>query len=261
MTEIGALPPRLARRVAAARRAVVLTGAGVSEESGLGTFRGPGGLWEEFRPEELATPQAFARHPRRVWDWYAARHRTMAAAAPNAAHRALARWPALFPSFLLVTQNIDQLHQRAGSPEVIELHGTLMAARCASCGARRPMAELIAPAGPSEPTGGESPPRCGCGGLWRPDVVWFGEELPMEAIARAQRAAASCDLFVSAGTSATVFPAAGLIALAHQAGAVIVEVNPEATAFSALADLRLPGAAGTHLPALTAAIEACRSPG
>src|SRR5688572_14812511 len=211
MTEIVALAPRLARRVAAARRAVVLTGAGVSEESGLGTFRGPGGLWEEFRPEELATPEAFARHPRQVWDWYAARHRTMAAAAPNAAHRALARWPALFPSFLLVTQNIDQLHQRAGSPEVVELHGTLMAARCAACGARRPMAELIAPAGLAAPaglsgsTGDERPPRCSCGGRWRPDVVWFGEELPVEAIARAQRAAASCDFFVSAGTSATVF--------------------------------------------------------
>jgi len=258
MTEIVALAPRLARRVAAARRAVVLTGAGVSEESGLGTFRGPGGLWEEFRPEELATPEAFARRPRRVRDWYAARHRTMAAAAPNAAHRALARWPALFPSFLLVTQNIDQLHQRAGSPEVVELHGTLMAARCGSCGARRPMAELILAGGTIED---ERPPRCSCGGLWRPDVVWFGEELPGEAIDRAQRAAASCDLFVSAGTSATVFPAAGLIALARQAGAVIIEVNPEATAFSDLADLRLPGAAGTHLPALTAAIEACRSPG
>jgi NAD-dependent deacetylase len=258
MTEIPALPPRLARRVAAARRAVVLTGAGVSEESGLGTFRGPGGLWEEFRPEDLATPEAFARQPRRVWDWYAARHRTMAAASPNAAHRALARWPALFPSFLLVTQNIDQLHQRAGSPEVVELHGTLMAARCASCGARRPMGELIEPAGPAV---ADRPPRCSCGGLWRPDVVWFGEELPKEAIDRAQRAAATCDLFVSAGTSATVFPAAGLIALARQAGALIIEVNPEATAFSALADLRLPGAAGHHLPALTAAIEACRSPG
>jgi len=258
MTEIVALAPRLARRVAAARRAVVLTGAGVSEESGLGTFRGPGGLWEEFRPEELATPEAFARRPRRVWDWYAARHRTMAAAAPNAAHRALARWPALFPSFLLVTQNIDQLHQRAGSPEVVELHGTLMAALCGSCGARRPMAELILAGGPTED---ERPPRCSCGSLWRPDVVWFGEELPREAIDRAQRAAASCDLFVSAGTSATVFPAAGLIALARQAGAVIIEVNPETTAFSDLADLRLPGAAGTHLPALTAAIEACRSPG
>ncbi len=261
MTEGPALAPRHARRVAAARSAVVLTGAGVSEESGLGTFRGPGGLWEEFRPEELATPEAFARHPGRVWSWYAARHRVMAVAAPNAAHRALVRWPALFPSFLLVTQNIDRLHQRAGSPEVVELHGTLMEARCARCGARRSMAEAVAAA---ESLAGGGPPRCACGGLERPDVVWFGEELPEAAIARAQEAAASCDLFVSVGTSATVYPAAGLIALARGGGALVIEVNPEATPLSALADLRLSGAAGVELPALTAAIAdiaRCRAPG
>jgi NAD-dependent deacetylase len=150
-----------------------------------------------------------------------------------------------------VTQNIDSLHQRAGSPETIELHGSLARARCAACGAGLAMAEAVGRPG--------APPRCACGGPLRPDVVWFGELLPEEAMERAMAAAAACDLFVAVGTSATVFPAAGLIDLAHRSGACLVEVNPEPTAFSGLAALRLLEPAGQALPALTEAIAAWRS--
>jgi NAD-dependent deacetylase len=223
----------------------------VSQESGLGTFRGPGGLWEEFRPEELATPAAFRRAPGTVWRWYAERWRWMAAAAPNPAHRALVRWAQVFPSFTLVTQNIDSLHQRAGSADVVELHGTLAVARCGDCEARLEMDAALALAG--------EPPRCACGGLLRPDVVWFGELLPAAAMERAVSAARRCDLFLAVGTSATVFPAAGLIEFAHGAGACVVEINPEETAFSRLAHLRLAFPAGAVLPALTEAFAACRS--
>ena len=246
------LPEAVTRRVREARSAVVLTGAGVSQESGLGTFRGPGGLWEEFRPEDLATPSAFRRAPATVWRWYAERWRWMAAASPNPAHRALVRWPELFPSFTLVTQNIDRLHQRAGSAEVLELHGTLAIARCSECGGRREMDAALELPG--------EPPRCECGGPLRPDVVWFGELLPPEPMERAVSACRRCDLFLAVGTSATVFPAAGLIEVAHDAGACVVEVNPEETAFSRLAQLRLAAAAGAVLPALTEAFAACRSP-
>jgi NAD-dependent deacetylase len=245
------LPEDLRRRLRSASSAVVLTGAGVSQESGLGTFRGPGGLWEEFRPEELATPSAFRRAPGTVWRWYAERWRGMAAAAPNPAHHALVRWPDLFPSFTLVTQNIDRLHQRAGSQEVLELHGTLALARCGACGRRLEMDDALALPG--------EPPVCACGGPYRPDVVWFGEVLPAEPMARAHSAARRCDLFVAVGTSATVFPAAGLIDVAYGAGAAIVEVNPEETAFSHRAHLRLTAPAGAALPALTEALAACRS--
>ncbi|HVT57438.1 MAG TPA: NAD-dependent deacylase [Thermoanaerobaculia bacterium] len=250
MSEIE-LPDGVAARVRTARSAVVFSGAGVSRESGLDTFRGSGGLWDSVRPEELATPQAFRRDPVRVWRWYAQRFATAAAAAPNAAHRSLVLWEALFPSFLLVTQNVDTLHQRAGSRQVVELHGSLAQARCASCGQLRDMAEAIA-SSPAEP------PRCSCGGLFRPAVVWFGELLPEEALNHAFAAAAGCDLLVSVGTSATVYPAAGLIEEAHRAGACLIEVNPEPTPFSRLAQLRLALPAGEALPRLTAAIEQCR---
>jgi NAD-dependent deacetylase len=154
----------LATRLRAAEQVVAFTGAGVSQESGVGTFRGADGLWERFRPEELAHPRAFALHPARVWSWYAPRFGRLAEAEPNAVHRALARWPGFFPVFTLVTQNVDGLHQRAGSPEVVELHGSLREARCHACASRRPMEEAVLES-PSEP------PRCACGGRYRPDVV------------------------------------------------------------------------------------------
>jgi NAD-dependent deacetylase len=246
------LPPEIEKRIAAARRVVVFSGAGVSRESGLDTFRGAGGLWERMRPEELATPQAFRQDPDRVWRWYAWRFRTAAAAAPNPAHLALARWEALFPSILLVTQNVDNLHQRAGSRRLLELHGSLATVFCQRCGTRRGMAEAIG-ASP------EAAPACACGGLFRPGVVWFGEALPEAVLAEAFAEAGRADLFVSVGTSATVYPAAGLIEVAWGGGACLVEVNPEPTPFAALAALRLAAPAGEAIPSLTAEIERCRA--
>ena len=243
----------LGRRVATAARVVVFTGAGVSAESGLGTFRGPGGLWEEFRPEDLATPEAFARQPETVWRWYAQRFQWMATAAPNPAHRAIASWRGLFPSLVVVTQNIDRLHQRAGSGGVLELHGTIWIARCNRCGRERPMPEAIA----ESP---ERPPSCDCGGPFRPAVVWFGEMLPGDVFEEATEAAATADLFVAVGTSATVYPAAGLIELAARRGAFVVEVNREPSMLAELAHLSLREPAGVALPRLTEEIRRWRSP-
>jgi NAD-dependent deacetylase len=252
------LEGELAARLRRAERAVVLSGAGVSKESGLGTFRGAGGLWESRRPEELATPEAFYRDPGLVWRWYAARHAVASQASPNPAHLAIARWEGLFASFLLVTQNVDDLHQRAGSRLMVALHGSLAEAMCDVCGRRRPMAEAVAERA-------AEPPACGlegcraAGGRFRPAVVWFGESLPAVALERAARAAASCDLMVSVGTSAQVYPAAGLIETALQGGACLIEVNPETTPFSRFAHLRLAAAAGEAVPALTEALAAWRS--
>lgn len=252
MTFQPALSPALRRRLADARRAVVFTGAGVSQESGLATFRGAEeSIWQRFRPEDLATPEAFASHPERVWQWYGSRHTGVVAADPNPAHHGLVRLAALFPFYLLVTQNVDGLHQRAGSRDVVELHGTLRHARCHACGRREDMREALE-------RSPEEPPRCDCGGRLRPAVVWFGETLPEAAMQRAADEAARADLFVAVGTSATVFPAAGLIEIAHRAGALLVEVNPEATAFSGLADLRLTGPASVAVPAFEEEVRRCR---
>ena len=241
------------QRVRSAARVVVFSGAGVSRESGLDTFRGAGGLWERMRPEELATPQAFRAEPERVWQWYAWRFRQVAEASPNPAHRAIARLEAVFPFYTVVTQNVDGLHRRAGSRNLLELHGTLAHACCNRCGRNRDMGEAIA----ESP---ESPPVCSCGGKFRPGVVWFGESLPEATLAGASDAATSCDLFLSVGTSGTVYPAAGLIELAYRAGACLIEVNPEPTPFSRLMDLCLTAPAGEALPALAEAMERCRWP-
>lgn len=250
------LGPELAAAVRAARALVVFTGAGVSQESGLATFRGtpgdgPPGLWQRFRPEELATPEAFARRPEVVWQWYVARHRQAAAARPNPAHHAIERLERLFPSFLLVTQNVDGLHHRAGSRQVVEVHGTLRTARCHHCGEEEEMEESVT-------RSPEVPPACACGGPYRPGVVWFGEALPTEALERAWQAAEACDLMLSVGTSAQVYPAAGILEVAARAGATLIEVNPEPTPFSPLAALTLRRPAGEALPALVAAMAACR---
>lgn len=238
-------------RVRAAERVVVFSGAGVSRESGLDTFRGAGGLWERMRPEELATPEAFRADPGKVWRWYAWRYGQAAAAAPNPAHHAVAQLETLFPSVRVVTQNVDGLHQRAGSRNLLELHGTILRALCERCGRTREMSEAVAESA-------EQPPLCPCGGRFRPAVVWFGEALPEETLVHAYEEATFCDLFISVGTSAVVYPAAGLIELAHQAGACLIEVNPEPTPFSRLMDLRLAAPAGEALPALVGAIERSR---
>jgi NAD-dependent deacetylase len=246
------LAPELRAAIAGAQRAVVFTGAGVSAESGLGTFRGADGLWEKFRPEDLATPQAFARDPARVTRWYLERFAAMRRAEPNPAHRAIASWERLFPSLLVVTQNIDRLHQRAGSHDVVELHGTLWTWLCERCRRQRPAEGL--------PAGGDAPLSCECGGRLRPGVVWFGEALPQEAFARAAEASAWADLFVVVGTSGTVWPAAGLVEIARRGGALVLEVNREQTPLSELAALAIAGDAGTILPQLTREIAAWRSP-
>ncbi len=241
----------LLERIATAERLVVLTGAGISAESGLGTFRGAGGLWEKVRIEDFATPEAFARRPTEVWRWYAERWRGMRAAEPNPGHRAIVRLQALFPSVLVMTQNIDGLHQRAGTKNVLELHGGLRCARCASCSRRMPMDDALAIA--------TDPPPCACGGIYRPDVVWFGELLPEGALERAAAAAAACGVFLTVGTSGTVMPAAGLIGVAAQAGAVVIEVNPEPSAMSGFAHINLDEAAGIALPWLVEKIEQWRN--
>jgi len=238
----GGIDPRLAGALARAQRVAVLTGAGISAESGIPTFRdAQTGLWARFRPEELATPEAFERDPRLVWDWYEWRRGLVAAAAPNAGHRALARMQARIGRFTLITQNVDGLHQRAGAGDVVELHGNIHRNKC--------FAEGIAVEGRAE--AGERPPRCPhCGAPLRPDVVWFGESLPAAALARAEAAARECDLFFSIGTSAAVYPAAQLPVTALQSGATLVEVNKDPTPLTRLATFSLIGPAGELLPRL-----------
>jgi NAD-dependent deacetylase len=208
---------------------VVLTGAGVSAESGVPTFRGEDGLWRNFRAEDLATPGAFARDAKLVWEWYQWRRELIASCRPNPAHEFLSRLErASRGDFLLVTQNVDGLHRLAGSTKLVEVHGNIWEVRCTSCGSSREDRTLPFP---------ELPPRCdACGGLLRPGVVWFGEALPEEAIARALAAAEACDLMLVVGTSAVVYPVAYLPQLAKSAGAYIIEVNPAETPLTALAN-------------------------
>ena len=240
-----AIPVELARALRRARFVAALTGAGISAESGLATFRdAQTGLWARFDPRELATPTAFARNPKLVWDWYAWRRERVAAARPNAGHVALAELELRVPEFLLVTQNVDGLHQRAGSRRVVELHGSIARVKCSREGA-------IVERWEAEP--GEVPRCANCGAFLRPDVVWFEEMLPPEALASAEDAARRCDLLRVIGTSAEVYPAAGLPLLARKHGARIVEINPNATALSTHADYVLRGASGAVLPRLVSA--------
>jgi len=202
----------------------VVTGAGVSAASGVPTFRGRGGLWRSFRPEQLATPEAFDRDPALVWEWYAWRRSVIAGCSPNAAHDVLARWSRR-PGFTLVTQNVDGLHERAGTRNVIRYHGSIWRLRCAAADHAADDAEWEDLSVPLDPF----PPRCPtCGALARPAVVWFGEPIPPDA-ARAADAATACDVFLSIGTSSIVYPAAGLAATARARGAFTVEINPDTT--------------------------------
>jgi NAD-dependent deacetylase len=232
----------------AATSLVVLTGAGISAESGVPVFRGASGLWRNYSPESLATPEAFARDPGLVWEWYDWRRQVIHKAQPNAGHRALveleqriAAWPPGEGSFTLVTQNVDGLHDCAGSREVVKLHGDIWLARCTLCGALErnddvPLKEL--------------PPRCRCGRVQRLGVVWFGEALPAAEWERASQASACAQVMMVIGTSAVVFPAAGLAELARAAGAKIAIVNPEPTPLDSEADWVLRGKGGEILPAL-----------
>jgi NAD-dependent deacetylase len=246
----------LAERFAPSTRITVLTGAGVSAASGVPTFRGPGGLWRHRRPEDLATPEAFAREPRVVWEWYAWRRGLLADCRPNRAHAVLADWSRRFPRFTLVTQNVDGLHEAAGTRDVIRLHGSIWLVRCHTpCQAgATPWHDDSSPPPQETVAARELPPRCPhCGGLIRPAVVWFGEPLDPGVLGRAV-AAADCDLFFAIGTSAVVYPAAGLIDEARRCGAFTVEINPAATSASDAVDLAVPQPAETALDLLDQAI-------
>ena len=218
----------------------VLTGAGVSAESGVPTFRGAGGLWHNYRAVDLATPQAFHRDPKLVWEFYAWRRQMVAHCQPNPAHQTLAEMERRLPDVTLITQNVDGLHQRAGSQRVITLHGDLWRVRCTRCDYhgedhRVPLPEL--------------PPRCPlCNHLLRPDVVWFGEGLPRDALQAALETASRAELMLIVGTSAMVEPAASLPLLAKQNGATLIEINPEETPLSPHVDEVLRGPAGQMLP-------------
>jgi NAD-dependent protein deacetylase/lipoamidase len=229
-----------------ARRVTVLTGAGVSAESGVPTFRdAQTGLWSKFKPEDLATPEAFRRNPRLVWEWYAIRRAEVHEVQPNDGHRALVELEHRVPEFLLATQNVDGLHQRAGSRNVVELHGNITRTKCFDDG------QVV----DHWKETGEIPPRCPrCGGWLRPDVVWFNENLPPDEFARAAEAARRCDVFLSVGTSALVYPAAALPLDAQAAGALLVEINPNPTPLTPKADFFLQGPSGKVLPALVRAI-------
>jgi NAD-dependent deacetylase len=240
----------VAARVRAARRVTLLTGAGISAASGVPTFRGTAGLWRQVRGEDLATAAAFRRDPRLVWEWYEWRRQIIARCEPNAAHDVLATWSRRLPGCSVITQNVDGLHERAGTAGVVRLHGSIWRLSCwTACGAypegwddtRVPLPEV--------------PPSCAaCGGLARPAVVWFGESLDPRDWNRAE-SATRCDIFFAIGTSAVVYPAASLAARARASGATVVEINPDATPGSAAADLVVRAAADEALPAIARLLE------
>jgi NAD-dependent deacetylase len=249
ITHSGALT-QLATRLRRAERVVVLTGAGVSAASGVPTFRGAGGLWRNFSVSELATPDAFTRDPITVWEWYAMRREQIAACEPNPAHRVLADWTRAHDGWRVITQNVDDLHVRAGTRSLVRLHGSIWELACVNDytskhtvwrDERVPLPEL--------------PPRCPhCGGLARPAVVWFGEALNPPDVEAATALASACDVFIAAGTSAVVHPAAGLLHIARAAGAFTAEMNTEATEASGQVDLIVRAPVEESLSALAAMI-------
>jgi NAD-dependent deacetylase len=220
-------------------KVVVLTGAGISAESGVPTFRGEEGLWKKFRPEELATFDAFMANPELVWEWYQYRRKIIEEIKPNPGHLALVEFQKHFDKFHLITQNVDGLHHQAGSKNVIELHGNIRRNKCIRCGKKYETLQGTAPS---------TPPNCSCGGNIRPDVVWFGEMLPQKEIQWAFEVSSDGNLFFSVGTSAAVHPAASLPLIAKRGGAYVVEVNVSPTEISHLVDESLLGKSGEILP-------------
>ncbi|WP_318334165.1 SIR2 family NAD-dependent protein deacylase [Micromonospora sp. BRA006-A] len=277
----GPEPAEAGRLLAAARRPVVFTGAGMSAESGVPTFRdAQTGLWERYDPQELATLAAFRADPALVWGWYEARRHGVRRAEPNPGHRAVAAIAARRPETVVITQNVDDLHERGGVPAPVRLHGSLFAPRCSACARPAPIPEdatapeddaapgdaaapddgvasgdAVAPGGmPEPPDGRVTPPACaGCGAPVRPGVVWFGEALPSAALDAAVEAASGCDLLLTVGTSALVHPAAEIPLVAARLGAPVVQVNPVPTPLDAICAVNLRGPAGEVLPALVRA--------
>ncbi|MGZ8898799.1 MAG: SIR2 family NAD-dependent protein deacylase [Limisphaerales bacterium] len=243
------IPSALVERLAAARSVSVLTGAGVSAESGVPTFRdSQTGFWSKFRPEDLATARGFKRDPKIVWEWYDWRRKMVLDAKPNGGHLALAEMESIFPEFQLITQNIDGLHQRAGSKRVIELHGNISKTKCF---------EENTPVKSWADTG-DIPPKCPrCGGMLRPDVVWFEEAMPMAEFRQAVRAT-ECDVFMVVGTSSLVYPAAELPLEAARNGAVVMEINTTMTEITEQVQFHVDGQSGVVLPELVQAVRAAR---
>ena len=234
------IPSSLIEKLATARNITILTGAGVSAESGIKTFRDPDGLWAKLNPMELASVNGFMSNPELVWDWYQHRRNIVNQSEPNPGHYAIAEMEGIFPKFSLITQNVDRLHQRAGSKKVWELHGNIIDNHCFSC--RKPfLGEVSLPE--------KQLPVCPeCGGKIRPSVVWFGEMLPQDVLAYSEKAAQTCDVFFSVGTSAEVFPAANLPIIAGRSGALVVEINPNKTSLSSYTDIHIQEPSGVALP-------------
>ena len=231
----------LLTRLKSAKTVAVLTGAGISAESGVPTFRGEEGLWKKFRPEELANFDAFMRNPKLVWEWYNYRKKIISEVEPNPGHYALAKMEEIFENFYLITQNVDNLHRRAGSKRIYELHGNIMRNRCVDC--NKQIEEIS-----FQET--DELEHCECGGLIRPDVVWFGEMLPQQVLMNSFKAAGDAEVFFSIGTSAVVQPAAFLPIEAKNAGAYVVEINTEPTVISDFVDESILGKSGEILPHL-----------
>ena len=232
---------QLIKRLRSASSVAVFTGAGISAESGVPTFRGEDGLWKKFRPEELANFGAFVKNTDLVWEWYNYRRRIIETIRPNAGHYALAQMEKHHESFVVITQNVDNLHIRAGSTKVYELHGNITRNYCIDCGKTVNDENIL---------DSKKVPRCSCGGMVRPDVVWFGELLPEKAWNAGVNAAENADIFFAIGTSAVVYPAASIPQIAKRAGAYVVEINLERTDLSPFADEVLLGKSGEILPRL-----------
>jgi NAD-dependent deacetylase len=228
-------------KIAAARSLAVLTGAGISADSGVPTFRGADGLWRNFRAEDLATPEAFERDPRLVWEWYNWRRELIATTRPNTAHAAVVELERRCSEFWLITQNVDGLHRAAGSEKLSEIHGNIWKVRCTVCGVVEDNHDVPIAILPSCPH---------CQGLLRPHIVWFGESLFASDLSRCAAALQSCDVLLVIGTSGVVYPAAGFASLAKEAGAFVAEINPDATPHSDLVDVSLKGRAKEVVPLL-----------
>ncbi|MFM8540089.1 MAG: SIR2 family NAD-dependent protein deacylase [Nitrospira sp.] len=228
-------------KLAAARAVTVLTGAGISADSGVPTFRGADSLWSNFRAEDLATPEAFARDPRLVWEWYNWRREVIASKKPNPAHATVAEMEARFPHFWLITQNVDGLHADAGSRKLSEIHGNIWKVRCTACGLIEHNRQVPLPMLPA---------CAACGHLVRPHIVWFGESLAVVDIDQSYAALRSCELLLLIGTSGLVYPAASFASIAKEAGACVVEINLDPTPYSGAADIALHGRAKDLVPLL-----------